>query len=124
MLVIEDDADTRWMLADVLTSRGYDADTSFDGTQALKKLAGDPPDLVTLDLNMPLIDGGEVLERMRSDLRGASVPVLILSGAMEAPEWARRFKNVSFLRKPFEVSQLMRRVEEVLPPRPNTLPPR
>ncbi len=124
MLVIEDDADTRHLLADILVARGYQVDTALDGTQALARLNQQAPDLVTLDLNMPILDGRQVLERMRTTSGCTHIPVLILSGALESPQWIRSYKAAGYLSKPFTLEALTRAVESLAPNRPSILPRR
>lgn len=122
VLIIEDDADTRWMLADALGQRGYEVDTALDGTYALARLDGTPPDLVTLDLNMPILDGKGVMEKMRQHPTWARVPVLVLSGSGDAPNWVRQSNAAGYLRKPFTLDALARAVEDLAPHHPTILP--
>ncbi len=122
--MVEDDADTRWMLADVLKARGYEVETALDGTQALKRMEASAPDLVTVDLNMPVMDGRTLMERMRTTPVLADVPVLVLSGASEAPDWVKTTKAAGFLHKPFKLDELTRAVERLLPFQPSILPKR
>jgi two-component system KDP operon response regulator KdpE len=124
VLIVEDDADTRHMLADILTGRGYDVDMAFDGTQAVARLSQPPPDLVTLDMNMPIVDGEQVLERMRATSGWSQVPVLVLSGAVKAPEWVLTTRAAGFLSKPFTLDELTRAVERLAPTQVSLLPKR
>ncbi len=122
VLVIEDDADTRWMIADLLGSRGYEVETALDGTYALAKLEESPPDLVTLDLNMPILDGRAVIQKMRVNPIWANIPVLVLSGADDPPDWLRQMRAAGFLRKPFTLEALTRTIEKLAPHQPSVLP--
>jgi DNA-binding response OmpR family regulator len=123
VLVVEDDTDVRWMIADFLTQRGYQVETAIDGQQAISRLEGAAPDLVTLDLSMPIIDGSQVAERLRVHRGWERVPILMVSASHDAPDWARKLKGVTLLQKPFELKQLGAMVDELVP-HPETQLPR
>lgn len=124
ILVIEDDTDVRWMIVDYLTQQGYQVETAIDGQQAISRLKGDAPDLVTLDLNMPIVDGARVAEQLRLERGWELVPILMVSAAHDAPDWARKVKGVTLLQKPFELKQLGEAVERLAPTQENFLPKR
>ena len=115
VLIIEDDPGVRWMLADVLQQHGYDVDTALDGQQALDKLSGPVADLVTLDLNMPIMDGVEVAHHIHGNARWSHVPILILSAKHDAPEWAKKLGAVAYLQKPFDLKSLVAAVDRLAP---------
>ncbi len=79
ILVVDDDADFREALCEVLVEAGYPVEQAGDGAQALAKVAEEVPGIILLDLKMPGIDGWGVMERLRADPRAAGVPILILS---------------------------------------------
>ncbi|HEU0168966.1 MAG TPA: response regulator, partial [Chloroflexota bacterium] len=85
VLIVEDHTDTRLMLADLLSHWGYEVDTAVDGTQAIRHLSDPAPDLITLDYNMPVMNGVQLLEKIRSTAGWTQIPVLVLSGSLEAP---------------------------------------
>ena len=110
VLVVEDDPDIRDIVQDLLESEGYDVIPASHGRQALEFLSGvkqgAKPDLVILDMMMPLVDGRQVLETMRNDLLLSSIPVLVISAvAREKPEGAS-----AFLRKPVSLEKLFETV--------------
>lgn len=115
VLIIEDDPGVRWMLADVLGQNGYDVDTALDGQQALDKLAGPVPDLITLDLNMPVLDGVEVAHHIHGAPGWSTVPILILSAKHDAPDWAKKLGAVAYLQKPFDLKSLVAAVDRLAP---------
>jgi DNA-binding response OmpR family regulator len=80
ILVAEDDADIRFILATLLLSHGYEVDEAEDGAVALEKLSAAKFDLMVLDLTMPRVDGFEVLKRMSIEQR-SEVPVLVLTAS-------------------------------------------
>ena len=110
VLVVEDDPDIRDIVQDLLESEGYDVVPASHGKQALEFLWGvkktAKPDLVILDMMMPLVDGRQVLEAMQSDPELASIPVLVISAVVrEKPAGA-----AAFLRKPVSLEKLFQTV--------------
>jgi CheY-like chemotaxis protein len=106
VLLVEDDPDIRDIVQDVLEAEGYDVVPASHGRQALEFLSGardsERPDLVILDMMMPLVDGRHVLEAIRNDRTLSSVPVVVMSAiAHEKPVGAS-----AFLRKPFSLDTL------------------
>jgi CheY-like chemotaxis protein len=106
VLLVEDDPDIRDIVQDVLEAEGYDVVPASHGRQALEFLSGaresERPDLVILDMMMPLVDGRHVLEAIRNNQTLSSVPVVVMSAvAHEKPAGA-----AAFLRKPFSLDTL------------------
>jgi len=81
VLVVEDDADTQQLLQDYLEERGLGVRIAANGREALAMLEHSTPDLITLDLFMPEMDGFEFLVRLRADQRHADLPVIVLTAA-------------------------------------------
>jgi DNA-binding response OmpR family regulator len=79
VLIVDDDAIERDCLAEYLGLAGFDVATADDGVQALARVDAALPDLVLLDVQMPEMDGFEVLQRLRADPRTRDLPVLLLS---------------------------------------------
>jgi CheY-like chemotaxis protein len=85
VLVVDDDQAIREVIAEVLRDEGYEVVCAENGVQALDELRKDhPPNLVLLDLMMPVMSGWEVLEQLQSDDHLAQIPVVVVS-AMNAP---------------------------------------
>ena len=96
VLLVEDDPDIRDIVQDVLEAEGYDVVPASHGRQALEFLSGaresERPDLVILDMMMPLVDGRHVLEAIRNNQSLSSVPVVVMSAvAHEKPAGAAAF---------------------------------
>ncbi|MBL4784205.1 MAG: response regulator [Cohaesibacteraceae bacterium] len=121
IIFADDDADDRMLFEDaMLASRKYVNEVRFssDGLELLQRLRFEgkfeadrqsrQPDLVLLDINMPSMDGFEVLEEMKSDERLNSIPVIMLSGSRRAAEVTRCYKlgASGFLVKPDTQEQL------------------
>jgi CheY-like chemotaxis protein len=104
VLVVDDDEAIRDVVAEVLREEGYDVACAQNGAQALRELERDhQPDLVLLDLMMPVMSGWEVLEEMQANERLSRIPVVVVS-AMCAPG-AREH-----LAKPIDLDRLLETV--------------
>ena len=79
LLVVEDDADIREILKRQLGNEGWLVETAENGLVALERCAENPPDLILLDLMMPVMDGFEFVARLRSTRHGLTVPVVVLT---------------------------------------------
>jgi len=103
VLVAEDDAPTRSFLVEALTDEGYLVSAAADGKTALERCAEMKPDLVVLDLSMPLMNGFEFLRRRGPD---CSAPVIAMSAAFRVGELAG-LPVEAFLAKPFDLRVLI-----------------
>jgi PAS domain S-box-containing protein len=93
ILVVEDDDDTRRLLAGVLREQDWIVQEASDGAEALSLIASDPPDLVVLDLMLPTVDGFEVVERLRRDPRLPEIPILVVTAAELSADDRRRLEG-------------------------------
>jgi CheY-like chemotaxis protein len=105
ILVVDDDDAILGSLRELLESEGYGVETAHDGREALDKLAQmEPPQLILLDLKMPVMDGWQFLSERSSDTASVKVPVVLLSGLPFIPN----APGVSdFLSKPINPSRLL-----------------
>lgn len=110
VLVIEDDATLGRALQEFLTDQGYATDWLADGKRALAALANHSYDLVVLDLNLPLIDGLQVLISLRGE--GSEIPVLVLTARDGLADRVAGLDAGAddYLTKPFELAELAARV--------------
>lgn len=113
ILIADDRPDFVQLLRDLLTVEGYQVVTAENGREALEKTYQCAPDLVLLDLNMPLMDGYEVCHQIKTDPATADIPVLMLT-AWADPEY--RVKGLElgaedYLAKPFEHRELLVRIQ-------------
>ncbi|OGZ18998.1 MAG: hypothetical protein A2175_01575 [Candidatus Nealsonbacteria bacterium RBG_13_42_11] len=101
ILVIEDDKFLRELISQKLIKEGYNVSEAIDGEEGLKKIKGEKPDLVLLDLILPGIDGFEVLTKMKEDTTLPPIPVIILSnlGQKEDVEKGLKLGAVDYLIK-------------------------
>lgn len=117
ILVIDDNTEFRRGLAKALRLHGYGVTEAGDGREAMVLLRGNPQDLVITDINMPEMDGIEVLNELRAT--GTRVPVIAISGGGRVPK-AFLLGNASILgavetiEKPFEIAALLGIMERLL----------
>jgi CheY-like chemotaxis protein len=112
VLVVDDDEDTRTCVIGVLEAEGYAVRGASNGRDALVILKGDfTPDLVLLDLMMPVMSGWEVLDELAKVPKLATLPVVVFTAAGDAvPKDAKLTKPV--VRKPIEIDALLRMVND------------
>jgi CheY-like chemotaxis protein len=113
VLIVEDDPDTREMLALMLATEGFHAVAAEDGLEALHLLrtvrhrAPDIPCLVLLDLKMPRLGGGEFRRAQLGDPTVANVPVAVMSGATDAEQYGQALGAVATVTKPIDIERLL-----------------
>ncbi|MCX5781681.1 MAG: response regulator [Elusimicrobia bacterium] len=116
ILVIDDEPSLRDMLDDILTMEGFKVITAVNGEEGLRKIYDESPDLIILDCSMPVLDGYEVLERMRKDPVLYSKPVImltVLSGEYDEIKGLELGAD-DYITKPFRSAQLIARINSVL----------
>ena len=114
ILVVEDDADCRTVIQDLLELNGYSVKTCPDAHRAVDAAEAEPPALMILDYLMPDADGGWVVRTLRA--RGgpaAKVPIVLTSGTQDAREIADSL-GVKSLEKPFDVARLLDLVQALV----------
>ena len=79
ILIVEDSADAREMLATLFHMEGYCVATAEDGMQGLMQASADNPDLILTDINMPNIDGTEMIKRLRAKPASCRVPIVVMT---------------------------------------------
>ena len=105
ILVVDDDEAILTSLRDLLESEGYGVDVAHDGREALDKLARmDPPQLILLDLKMPVMDGWQFLSEHSGAASDRRVPIVLLSGLPFIPN---ALGVSDFLSKPINPSRLL-----------------
>ena len=113
ILVVDDDADIRGLLRELLERRGFSVTEAMDGRQALQEFYGGRPDLVLLDVGMPAMDGWTTLERIREL---SDVPVVMLTARSTELEKTRGLRAGAddYVTKPFGRQELLARIEGLL----------
>jgi two-component system chemotaxis response regulator CheY len=110
VLIVEDDAATRRLYKFMLTNGGYPVLEAEDGIAALEQLATHHFDLVITDMNMPRMDGMELIQAIRRDYSDIHVILITAFGTPDTEKQARRIGANDYLAKPFDFEELERRV--------------
>ena len=116
ILLVEDDPDIREDLAEILVDEGFQVATAAHGRAALDQMRRGPlPDLVLLDLMMPVMDGFQFRAAQLADPDLAAVPVVVLSGAADMLTQVHSIQARGVVRKPFRVDQVLGAIDRALP---------
>lgn len=116
ILLVEDEQVNRDLFRRRLTARGFEVDTAGDGAEAVAAVAAAPPDLVLMDLGLPVLDGWEATRQLKADPATAAVPVIALSAhaTAEAKEKAFAAGCAAFESKPVQLDRLVGTIQSVL----------
>ena len=118
ILVADDDPSILYLVADILRDEGYAVELARNGREALDVIARrDVPALVVLDMRMPVVDGWEFASRLRA--QQLNPPILVMTAARNAREWAAEIEAVGYLAKPFDLDDFLREVNRLAPPPPD-----
>ena len=112
VLVVEDHADLREMLAVLLEAEGYTVQTARNGAEALKCLDAEQPSVILLDLMMPVMTGDEFRMRQLADPRYKHVPVICMTAAHDGFDRAERIHADAYFQKPVDFERLLGAVRE------------
>jgi DNA-binding NtrC family response regulator len=116
ILIIDDEANLRKTLAEILMGKGYEVLEAGDGAEAIDLLANCTPDLAFTDWRMPKMGGEDVLRHIRSDKRLSAVPVIVITafGSSHNAIEAVRLGAYDFVMKPFDLEEISLTVERAL----------
>jgi len=114
ILVVDDDALIRDTLATALGDEGYAVRVAPDGRAALSSIGNWRPDLIVLDLMMPVMNGVEFRAAQRSAADTAQIPVIVLSAAHEVQSRAASLEPAAVFTKPFDLGDLLDAIASVL----------
>ena len=116
VLVVDDYADAREMYSEYLQFSGFDVVEAANGMEALQRAVEDRPDIILMDLSLPVMDGWEATRRLKADGRTADIPVVALTGHALAgiSEGAMKAGCDAFVTKPCLPEDLVREIKKVL----------
>ena len=122
ILLIEDNEMNRDMLSRRLERKGHSVSIAIDGAEGLDKARSDTPDLILMDMSLPVIDGWEVTRRLKADEATRRIPVIALTAhAMASDEQkAREAGCDDFDTKPIELPRLLDKIHALLQPKAGT----
>ncbi len=120
ILVVEDNYYTRIVLARRLVRRGYDVVTAIDGEEALRLTRAEHPDVILLDVRLPLLDGWDVVRQLKADPETSSIPVIAMSayGIDGSRERAMAAECAGYEPKPVDLHKLLVQIDALLGSRP------
>ena len=116
VLLVDDYPDAREMYSEYLEFCGFDVVEAANGIEALERAADAAPDIILMDLSLPVMDGWEATRRLKADKRTASIPVVALTGHALAgiSEGARNAGCDAFVTKPCLPEDLVKEIRKVL----------
>jgi len=116
IVVADDDPVSRGLIRDVLEPEGYEVFEASNGEEALSAVAQTRPDLILLDIQMPLLDGYGVLESLRGDVRFRDIPVAAVTALAMASDRARALSCGfnAYITKPINISALRAQARALL----------
>ncbi len=116
LLLVEDNEDNRDMLSRRLVRKGYEVSIAVDGAEGIVKARDENPDLILMDMSLPIIDGWEATRQVKADPRTAATPVIALTAHAMAGD---REKAVAagcddYDTKPVDLPRLLGKIEALL----------
>ena len=116
ILVVEDTEDNRQILRDLLGMAGYDMVEAHDGAEGVAKAAEHKPDLILMDIQMPVMDGYEATRQIKANPDLKSIPIVaVTSYALSGDEEKTRAAGCdAYIAKPYSPRQMLAKVREIL----------
>jgi CheY-like chemotaxis protein len=116
VMVVDDYPDAREMYTEYLEFSGFDVIQAANGIEALERAIDSAPDLILMDLSLPVMDGWEATRRLKADQRTANIPVVALTGHALAgiSEGAKKAGCDAFVTKPCLPEDLVKEIRKVL----------
>ncbi|MBO4771369.1 MAG: response regulator [Bacteroidales bacterium] len=117
LLIVDDNLDNVELLEEILGSQGYRTLRAQTGHDAVRLAANEQPDLILLDIAMPVMDGLDVLHVLKSSTTTAAIPIVFVTGIMENENILRSIENhdvIGYIAKPIVISELLEKIPEYL----------
>jgi CheY-like chemotaxis protein len=116
VLLVDDYPDAREMYTEYLQYSGFDVVEAGNGIEALQRAVDETPDIILMDLSLPVMDGWEATRRLKADQRTASIPVVALTGHALAgiSEGAKKAGCDAFVTKPCLPEDLVKEIRKIL----------
>ncbi len=116
ILVVEDDSDARMMLSLALKSSGYIVLGAENGEEGIKLFKEEKPDLVILDVVMPMMDGWEVLRRIKAGFKSKRIPVIMVTGKSEDADKIKGYDYGAdfYVTKPYNIQKLLPIIRDII----------
>ena len=115
ILMVDDDKDLVYLVKVALEADGFEVITASDGEQALQLVKTNVPDLMIVDLTMPIMNGWHFSLKVRADTRYKTTPIIILSGLVDREAAGEEYEGCTFyLPKPFDIFKMIEKIKELL----------
>ena len=117
ILVVEDQEDNRQILRDLLGNAGYAMQEAENGQDALTAVAKQRPDLILMDIQLPILDGYEATRRLKADPDTRGIPIIVVTSyALSGDESKARESGCdAYVTKPYSPRALLAKIKEFLP---------
>lgn len=113
VLIVDDEPDIRATVSAMLEIEGYEVSEAANGADALHAVEEQSPDVILLDMRMPVMDGWGFAAELRR--RGHATPIVVMTAARDAEHWAAEITASAFVAKPFGFDDLISAVEQAAP---------
>lgn len=116
ILITDDNSSYRASVIEVLELEGYALTEAENGAEALEKIRTNPPDLILCDLDMPVMDGLEVLRRVKANEKTAYIPFIIITGRTDdaSLKVATELGVTDYILKPIDIAPLLVKIRKLL----------
>lgn len=117
ILVVEDQEDNLQILRDLLGSAGFEVIEATDGEQGVRAAAAERPDLILMDIQLPVLDGYTATRRIKADPALRAIPIIVITSyALSGDEAkAREAGGDAYVPKPYSPRQLLAKIRQLLP---------
>lgn len=127
VLIIEDDGDLQQMLSLALNNEGYEVHYAFNGKEGYDKIISLQPDLIVLDLMMPVLNGIEVMKLCATNISVRDIPIVVMTAHGDKADMLESSIRAQgareYLRKPFELAEMKRVIKRMLSQYPRNVAP-
>jgi len=114
ILIVDDEEEARSVLREILKREGYEVFQAANGEEAIRIVKDNRPDVILLDIRMPVMDGFEVCKRLKEKEETKAIPIITITGYSEEKEKSLMSGADDFLSKPFEKIDLITRIKAIL----------
>lgn len=118
VMVVEDDVDVAKAIQGVLEDEGIDVQVALGGRACFEKLEKYKPDIILLDVLMPMMDGVEVLRRLKADKKTAKIPVIAVTAVSAESDVKTKLEEIDpkigFVEKPYSIDQILKEIKKRL----------
>lgn len=110
ILVVEDDLSIREIIVEILEAEGYAVSSGINGQEGLKSLESSTPDLIIMDVMMPVMDGYVFRENVMKNSQWCSIPTLVMSAQNQGTDKLKSHGLENFISKPLDLNRLLEAV--------------